>query len=123
MAPNPDARDDKAKWKETMSFRRVFDTQEAAAKSKDQRDRGQALGGKAMKELWRREMQLEKDTGQSHTTYHVGDCRYVGDIRTLVGVVRWKSERAQDLAEDYFSEYPDADEVTTGADVVQNSNL
>ena len=123
MAPNPDARDDKAKWKETMSFRRVFDTQEAVAKSKDQRDRGQALGGKAMKELWRREMQLEKDTGQSHTTYHVGDCRYVGDIRTLVGVVRWKSERAQDLAEDYFSEYPDADEVTTGADVVQNSNL
>ena len=47
----------------------------------------------------------------------------MGDVRTLVGVVRWKSERAQDLAEDYFNEYLQADEVTTGADVVQNSKL
>jgi hypothetical protein len=76
-----------------------------------------------MKKLWVEERALEAATGQSHTTYHVGDSRYMGDIRTLVGVVRWKSERAQDLAEDYFNEYLQADEITTGADVVQNSKL
>jgi hypothetical protein len=123
MAPNPDTRDETERWKETMCFRRVFDTQEAATKAKDQKDRGQALGFKAMKKLWQEEKALEEKTGQSHTTYHVGDSRYMGDIRTLVGVVRWKSEGAQDLAEDYFNEYLQADEVTTGADVVQNSKL
>jgi hypothetical protein len=123
MAPNPDTRDETERWKETMCFRRVFDTQEAATKAKDQKDRGQALGFKAMKKLWQEEKALEEETGQSHTTYHVGDSRYMGDVRTLVGVVRWKSERAQDLAEDYFNEYLQADEVTTGADVVQNSKL
>ena len=107
-----------------MSFRRVFDSQEAATKSKRQKDNGKALGGKAMAKIYREEQRLEKDhQGKSFTTYHVGDCRYLGDIRTLIGVVRWKSEHANDLADDYFKEYKDAEEVTTGQDVVQNPAL
>jgi hypothetical protein len=49
---------------------------------------------------------------------HLGDVFYTGDIRTLVGVVRWKSEGAKDLAEDYFPEYLQED-LVAGAGVVQ----
>ena len=124
MLPDPDTRDENAQWKETMSFRRVFDSEEAAAKSKGQKDHGDALGGRAMVRIYRQEKRLEEnDPSNSYTTYHVGDCRYMGDIRTLIGVVRWKSEHANDLAEDYFNEYREAEEVTTGPDVAQNPAL
>ncbi len=37
-------------------------------------------------------------------TVREGDCTYLGDIRTLVGVLRWKKEGMNDLPKDYFSE-------------------
>jgi hypothetical protein len=120
MAPDNDTYDEHRKWSETMSFRRVFDTGDAVMKAKGQKDRGEFLGEKALRNLYRREQDIAKERGEPYTTFHVGDNRYLGDIRTLVGVVRWKDECATDLEDGYFSEYRPADLVITGKGVNQN---
>ena len=120
MAPDEETYDEHKKWKETMSFRRVFDTEDAVKKAKGQKDRSTFLGEKALRDLLQKQNLQCKATGIPCTTYHEGDSTYVGDIRTLVGVVRWKDECARDLEADYFSEYLQADLVITGKGVNQN---
>jgi hypothetical protein len=61
--------------------------------------------------------ELEK---QLAPTVHEGDCTYEGDIRTLVGVARWKKEGMDDLSQDYFVEYLRSDLLVTGSSVCQN---
>jgi hypothetical protein len=102
-------------WAKTMTFRRVFDTKDAVTKAKGQKDNGIYMGEKAMREVWRKE--LEK---QLAPTVHEGDCTYEGDIRTLVGVARWKKEGMDDLSQDYFVEYLRSDLLVTGSSVCQN---
>jgi hypothetical protein len=110
---NPNLSDDD-RWGQTMSFRRVFDTKDAVIKAKHQQDNGIYMGELAMREILRKEM-MEK----LEPTVHEGDCTYPGDIRTLVGVVRWKKEGMNDLPKNYFSEFR-TDLVLTGSSVSQN---
>jgi hypothetical protein len=115
MKPNEnDDLVDDAKWGETMSFRRVFDTPDAVNKAKHQQDNGIYMGELAMREVLRKEK-----ANEIAPTVHEGDCTYLGDIRTLVGVVRWKKEGMNDLPKDYFSENR-TDLVLTGGSVSQN---
>jgi len=111
---NKDFYEDK-KWAKTMTFRRVFETQDALAKAKNQNDNGIYMGEKAMREVWRKEFE-----DKQAPTVHEGDCVYEGDIRTLVGVARWIKEGMNDLSKDYFSEYQRADLLETGGSVCQN---
>ena len=124
MPPDKDARNERDKWSETFSYRRVFRTDEAARYSKGTKDKGLRMGNAFFRRKLIEEEAFSKANNleEPFTTYHVGDVFYTGDIRTLVGVVRWKSEGAKDLAEDYFPEYLQAELVITGADVVQNQS-
>jgi hypothetical protein len=123
MPPDNDARNETDKWKETISCRRVFRTDEAVKYSKGTKDKGLRMGNAFFRRKLTEEEAFSKANNleEPFTTYHVGDVFYTGDIRTLVGVVRWKSEGAKDLAEDYFPEYLQADLVITGAGVVQST--
>jgi hypothetical protein len=123
MPPDNDARNERDKWNETISYRRVFRTDEAVKYSKGTKDKGLRMGNAFFRRKLTEEEAFSKANNleEPFTTYHVGDIFYTGDIRTLVGVVRWKSEGAKDLAEDYFPEYLQAELVITGAGVVQST--
>ena len=123
MPPDETTRNERDKWSETMSFRRVFCTEEAASAmhSKGKTSRGKCMGNAFFLKKLHEEEGIGEKNGEPFTTYHVGDAYYTGDIRTLVGVVRWKSVDAENLAEDYFPEYLQADLVSTGLGVVQNT--
>ena len=102
------------KWAETMSYRRVFDTADAVKKAQSQKDNGIYMGERALREVLRQEK-----LGNKEPTVHEGDSVYSGDIRTLLGIVRWRKEGAIDLPKDYFSENR-TDLVVTGCSVCQN---
>jgi hypothetical protein len=123
MPPDNDARNETDKWKETISYRRVFHTEEAVKYSRGTKDKGLRMGHAFFRRKLAEEQEFSEANGLEvpFTTYHLGDVFYTGDIRRLVGVVRWKSEGAKDLAEDYFPEYLQADLVITGAGVVQST--
>jgi len=103
-----------AKWEETMVYRRVFDTRDAAVKSKGKPTNGEYMGEKYFRNLWKEE------STNGIETFHAGDSIYRGDIRTLVGVVRWQKAGQKDLPKDYFSEYAEADLLHRGESVHQN---
>ena len=105
-------------WESTMTFRRVFDTPDAVKKAKGQMDDGIYMGEKSLRAIW----QKERESGVSHTV-HEGDCVYRGDIRTLVGVVRWIKESMRNYRTDYFLEYQRADLLLTGHSVCQNVKM
>jgi hypothetical protein len=105
------------RWKSTMSFRRVFDTSDAVKKAKDQNDNGIYMGEKSLRDIW------SKEKAGHVSTVHEGDCVYKGDIRTLVGVVRWQKEGMRDLPKDYFVENLRADLLITGSSICQNPKM
>jgi hypothetical protein len=105
-----------------VSYRRVFDTEEAVIFSKGQKGKGAKMGNEYFRKLLESETKKGADKdGRPYTTYHLGDAYYTGDIRKLVGVVRWKSSDME-VADDYFPEYLQADLVGTGMGVMQNIN-
>jgi hypothetical protein len=107
-------------WESTMTFRRVFDTPDAVKKAKGQMDDGIYMGEKSLRAIW----QKERESGDSGShTVHEGDCVYRGDIRTLVGVVRWRKESMRNYQKDYFLEYQRADLLLTGHSVCQNVKM
>jgi hypothetical protein len=71
-------------WEKTVEYRRVYTSQEAARFTdiKNGGERG-FLGRRALQEL------AAADKENRRTTYHVGDTVYTGDIRDMIGVVRW----------------------------------
>jgi hypothetical protein len=108
------------RWKGTMTYRRIFDTEDAARKSKDQKTSGVYMGGDYFSKLYKEEVEATKRRGKTVETFHVGNCVYTGDIRTLVGIVRWQLATDGELANDYFTEYLDADLFLQGSRVNQN---
>jgi hypothetical protein len=107
--------DEDTKYKETMVFRRVFDTRDAACKAKSCLPNERYMGEVYFRKLHRE----ERATGIE--TFHEGDTIYKGDIRTLVGIVRWQQAGLTDLPTNYFTEYLDADLLRMGEPVHQNS--
>jgi len=106
--------DEDEKWKETFVYRRVFDTRDAAAKAKGKKNNGVYMGENYFRQL------LEEEENSKTETFHEGDSTYKGDIRTLVGVVRWQKAGQNDFPKDYFTEYTEADLFHRGESVHQN---
>jgi hypothetical protein len=106
--------DEDEKWKETFVYRRVFDTRDAALKAKGRPTHGLYMGEQYFRKL------LKEEKENNTETFHEGDSTYKGDIRTLVGVVRWQQAGQSDLPKDYFTEYTEADLFHRGESVHQN---
>jgi hypothetical protein len=76
-------------WEKSVKFRRVYTSSEAVNRADMRQDKQR--GGR----LYLGEHFLEKNAdeavqGDPHSiTYHIGDCEYSGDIRRLIGIVRW----------------------------------
>ena len=64
-------------------------------------EQGGFLDRKALQKL------ADDDEKLGRTTYHVGDCVYRGDIRDMIGVVRWAVTtcRGEKLSASVFSEH------------------
>jgi len=117
MSPKEDKTgnvDEDEKWRETCEFRRVFDTRDAALKSKGRPNNGEYMGEKYFRELLKTEQKNRTET------FHSGDCTYKGDIRKLVGVVKWKKVSMTEIPKNYFNEYAEADLFDRGEAVNQN---
>ena len=101
-------------WEETVEYRRVYTSKEAAniTDIKNGGERG-FLGRKALQEL------AAADQLKRRTTYHVGDCLYRGDIRDMIGVIRWAVTtcREEDLSGALYSEHKKADLIYIGPHV------
>ena len=101
-------------WDKTVDFRRVYTTDEARqyTDSKDGGPNGH-MGLKALDEL------IRNDKRSKQTTYHVGDCKYSGNIKDMIGVVRWvlASYRGTPLPPAWFAYYPKADLIFIGPHV------
>jgi hypothetical protein len=106
--------DEDEKWKETFEYRRVFDTKDSAKKSKGRPSTGEYMGEAYFRKLYSEEKQNGTET------FHSGDCIYKGDIRKLVGVVRWKKFTMTEIPSGYFHEYAEADLFDRGEAVNQN---
>jgi hypothetical protein len=91
MQPDDTARNEIEKWKDTVSYRRGFDTEEAVIFSKGKRGKGSNMGNDYFRKLLESEAKKGADKdGRPYTTYNLGDAYYTGDIHKFVGVVRWK---------------------------------
>ena len=108
------------RWKGTMEYRRIFDTRDSALKSKDKKDDGNYMGAAYFRKLCAEEEKASLSQGKKIETFHPGNCVYKGDIRTLVGIVRWIKDKDVEVSNDYFTEYLDADLFRLGAYVNQN---
>jgi hypothetical protein len=114
MPPDDTARNEMEKWKETVSYRRAFDTVEAVKFSKGTKGKGSNRGHDYFRKLLDSEAEMGADEdGRPYTTYHLGDAYYTGDIRKFVGVVRWKLSDME-VPDHYFPEYLQADLVSIG---------
>jgi len=96
-------------WSKTMKYRRIWTTKEASTRTDSAANSvtGQ-LGSRTLKKLLKSGIDI----------YHSGDCTYEGDIRQLIGVVRWYSDAydsVADLPTDYFLLYPKADTIKVGS--------
>jgi len=67
----------------------------------------------------------QEDARKKEDTYHVGDVEYSGDIRSLIGVVKWFPDMYQTVSElpsGYFPLYPKADFIRVGPHFSQSEN-
>ena len=90
-------------------------TSQEAARFTDIKNGGERgfLGRRALQEL------AAADKENRRTTYHVGDTVYTGDIRDMIGVVRWAVTtcRGEDLSAGLFTEHKKADLIYIGPHV------
>ncbi len=82
-------RKDAAQWAQTATFRRVYRASEAMNQTDSEMGNKHYLGKLSLQTF--AAMEVEEDPAS--VTYHVGDCIYTGDVRAIIGVVRWFSER------------------------------
>ena len=103
-----------------MQFRRVWTSEEACTRADCEEDTLDGrLGSKSLRLL----AQSSADTKQE--VYHVGDVKYDGDIRNLIGVIKWYPQSYQDISalpRGYFREYPRADSIRVGQHFSQLTN-
>ena len=98
-------------YNQTMQYRQIFSTCEALHRTDrvDDDPRAGLLGRAGLLELLERgDLEL----------YHSGDVVQFGDIRTLIGVIKWYPESFENehkLSRGYFRNYPRADVIRVGA--------
>ena len=102
----------------SIRYRRVYRSKEALNRTDSTQDSKKYIGKDSLQKFAAQEVDGDPDS----VTYHVGDCEYTGDVKMIIGVVRWFSEsyrRTRGAAaikagrEDW--QYPKADLVFTGA--------
>ena len=82
-------RKDAAQWAQTAKFRRVYPASEAVNRTDSEMGNKHYLGKLSLQKF----ADMEVKGVPASVTYHVGDCIYTGDVRAIIGVVRWFSER------------------------------
>jgi hypothetical protein len=82
-------RKDAAQWAQTAKFRRVYPASEAVNRTDLEMGNKHYLGKLSLQKF----ADMEVKGVPASVTYHVGDCIYTGDVRKIIGVVRWFSER------------------------------
>jgi hypothetical protein len=97
-------------YNRTMQYRQICSTCEALQRTdREEDDPSSGLLGRAG---------LLKLLEQGRELYHSGDCVQFGDIRTLIGVIKWypeSFENKHELPLGYFRNYPRADVIRVGA--------
>jgi hypothetical protein len=83
---------DAALWAKSATFRRVYRASEAMNRTDSEMDQKQRCGKRSLQKF----AELEVEGDPATVTYHVGDCIYTGDVRTIIGVVRWFSASYKD---------------------------
>jgi hypothetical protein len=103
----PDDRD----WYKTVDFRQIFTSEEALSVS-------DGLGGGTMGYMGIKELEelKEKDKSLNRTTYHNGDHVHSGNIKDVIGVVRWAeaNTRGQRQVQGIYTDYPKSDLIYVG---------
>jgi hypothetical protein len=102
----------------SIRYRRVYRSKEALNRTDSTQDSKKYLGKDSLQKFAAQEVDGDPDS----VTYHVGDCEYTGDVKMIIGVVRWFSESyrrtrgaAAIKAGRAIWQYPKADLVFTGA--------
>jgi hypothetical protein len=80
---------DAVQWAKTAKFRRVYPASVAMNQTDSELDNKHCLGKRSLQKF--ADMEVEGDPAT--VTHHVGDCIYTGDVRAIIGVVRWFSEK------------------------------
>ena len=102
----------RSKHDKTMKFRRVWTAEEACTRA-DCKENTQTglLGSSVLRRL------AQSNVESRQETYHVGDVEYDGDLRSLIGVIKWypdSYQSARELPAGYFALYPRADSIRVG---------
>ena len=103
----------KPNYAKTMKYRRVWTAEEACTRA-DCKENTQSglLGSRVLRQIAQRNLDSRQET------YHWGDVEYDGDLRSLIGVIKWypdSYESARELPAGYFPLYPRADSIRVGS--------
>ena len=105
-------------YNRTMKYRQVYSTCEALRRTdREDDDPSTGLLGRAG---------LLKLLEHRRELYHSGDVVQFGDIRTLIGVIKWYPEAFEnqhELSRGYFRNYPRADVIRRGAHFSQKRGV
>jgi hypothetical protein len=110
----------KVSYLKTMQFRRVWTAEEASTRADcDENTQSGLLGSRVLKQM------AQRNETSGLETYHVGDVAYDGDLRSLIGVIKWypdSYQSARELPAGYFHLYPRADSIRVGGHFSQMQN-
>ena len=94
-------------WAGTCSYRRLMTTEEALQTCDEDNDSKGYLGRKSLRLI------LNADKQSKRETYHEGECIFSGDLRGLIGVVRWHRAEEKPKPENH-TDFPDSDLLRMG---------
>ena len=116
----PSLQKGKPKHDKTMRFRRVWTAMEGSTRTDSEEDTQNGhLGSKSLRRI------AEENASKGEETYHVGDVGYYGDLRSLIGVIKWypqSYQNAHKLPSGYFQLYSRADSIRVGSHFSQKPN-
>ena len=105
-------------WTGTLKFCRVYASAEAVNVVKNDSKAPQGEGKDALKLV---AAETDEHAALTELTYHRGDVEYPGDVRDIIGLVRWLPVRYKadpgGLSPDYFKGYEPFDLIYVGFDI------
>ena len=114
----PKGRQIEQQYADSIRYRRVYRSKEALNRTDRTQDSKRYLGKNTLQKF----AEAEAEEDPYSVTYHIDDCKYTGDIRKIIGVVRWFSESNRHTRgaavihnERAKWQYPKADLIFTGA--------
>jgi len=94
-------------WARTCAYRRLMTTEEALQTCDEDNDSRGYLGRTSLRLI------LQADKERRIETYHEGECIFYGDLRGLIGVVRWHPADEAPKAENH-KDYPESNLLRMG---------